>query len=316
MHTWKNLLVGLDLHHGDRIASKELEAASQAALDQAVELATVCGASLTLVAVLELSEQAVHLIEADRQNLFNTVEDVAATDLQQLAEKLRGQGLKVTTRVVIGKGWEELTKEAIRGRHDLVIVGTRKRSSTTRMLFGSTSNKLLRTCPVPVWVVKPGEVRELREVLIATDFSEVGLQVSAAGVAVAKLLNAKLFVAHALEFPFETYLHTAGVSEAEIAGYRKRLHQEAHDNVLQQLSQCDYRTVQQGVKVEILEGSPDSVIPKLIDDDEIDLLVIGTHGRSGFSGMLLGNTVERLIPHVHSSLLVIKPADFVSPVKV
>ena len=315
MQSLQNILVGLDLHHGDRIASKQLEAASQGALDQAVELAKANGAAITLMAVLELSEQAVHLIEVDEENVYRTVEDVADTDLKVLAEQLTSQGLSITTKVVMGKGWEELTKQAIRGKHDLVVVGTRQRSSTARMLFGSTSNKLLRTCPVPVWVVKPGEIRELREVMVATDFSEIGLQITQAGVAVAKNLNAKLFIAHALEFPFDSYLHTAGISETEIASYRLRLRNEAQEKIHAQLSQTDYRTIEQGVRVELHEGSPDAVIPKLIEEHEIDVLVVGTHGRSGFSGMLLGNTVERLLPHVHCSLLVVKPANFVSPVR-
>ena len=316
MQPLNKILVGLDLHHGDRIISDILEDTSQSALNQAVELATATGASITLSAVLELSEQALHLIELDKDNIHRTVEDAAAADLEKLATALRSQGLTVQTRLMIGRPADQLTLEAIRGGYSIVLVGTRKRSSTARALFGSTCNKLMRVCPVPVWVVKPGEVRELREVLVASDFSEIGLAVTDAGVQMAKVLSAKLFLLHAIEFPFESYLHTAGISEQEVANYRKRIHREAEENLQSQLQQCDYRTVAAGVQIELAEGSPDSVIPQYVEDREIDLLVIGTHGRSGFSGMLLGNTAERVLPHVHSSVLVIKPRDFVSPVKV
>jgi len=315
MNRLENILVGLDLHHGDRIASDELEEASQAALTQAVELAKVHGARLTLASILELSEQAHHLIEVDRENLNRTVEDAAQADLNRHADRLRAQGLTVDVLVRFGKAWEELTKQAQSGRHDLVLVGTRKRSSTARMLFGSTSNKLLRNCPVPVWIAKPGEVRELREVLVASDFSESALVATQAGVAVAAALNAKLFILHALEFPFEAYLRTAGVSEQEVANYRQRLHAEARQNLVDQLQQTDHRTVQAGVKIEVVEGQPDGVIPKFIDDNAIDLLVIATQGRSGLTGVLLGNTVERILPYARCSLLVTKPPGFVSPVK-
>lgn len=316
MRVLQNILVGLDLHHGDRIASEVLEAASQAALDQAVELAQTSGSKLTLATVLEISEPALHLIEIDKENLHRTVEDVAAADLAALADKLRSQGLKVETVLLIGKGWEQLTRQAIRGGHDLVVVGARKRTAVARALFGSTCNKLIRTCPVPVWVAKSEAVRELREIMVASDFSEVGQQVTAAGVMMAQFLKAKLFIAHALEFPFEAYLRTAGVSEPEVASYRKRLHDEATENMHQQLAQTDYRTLDHGVKVDVVEGTPDSVIPQFIEDQEIDLLVIGTHGRSGFSGMLLGNTAERVLPYVHCSLLAVKPLDFVCPVTI
>jgi universal stress protein E len=311
MQRLQNILVGLDLHHGDRIASDDLEAASQAALDQAVELAKSSGARLTVCSILELSEQALHLIEVDQEFLQRTVEDAAQAEpqaeLNQLATKLRADGLTVDVLVRVGKAATELSHQAASGRHDLVVVGTRKRSSTARMLFGSTSNKLIRSCPVPLWITKPGEVRELREVLVASDFSDASLVATRAGVTAAGALNAKLFVVHALEFPFEAYMRTAGISEQQVADYRQKLHAEARKNLQQQLNQTDYRTVQAGVKIDVIEGQPDDVIPKYIDDNEVDLLVIASHGRSGLSGMLLGNTAERILPHAHCSVLVTRP---------
>ncbi|MBI1345302.1 hypothetical protein GC163_03350 [bacterium] len=315
MARFQNILVGLDLHHGDRLTSDSLEAASDAALRQAVEIAELQGAKLTLCACLDISEQAHHLIEVDTQNLNQTVEDYAAAELEKLAGTLQARGLYVDKKIYFGKPSEQLARQAIRGEHDLVIVGNRKRNSAARALFGSTCHKLLRICPVPVWVVKPEELREVREVLVASDFSDVASSALHAGVAVAKALKAKLYLVHALEFAFESYLQTAGVSETEVKAYRKKLHEEAMANLQEQLAQTDYRTVEQGVKVEIVEGTPDAVIPQFIDDKEIDVLVIGTHGRSGFSGLLLGNTAERVLPHAHCSVLAVKPKDFVSPVK-
>jgi universal stress protein E len=307
MQRLHNILVGLDLHHGDRIASDQLEPASQAALDQAVELAKSSGAKLTLCSILELSEQAFHLIEVDKVNLHRTVEDAAHADLNKVAATLRADGLTVDVIVRVGKSSTELVTQAQSGRHDLVVVGTRKRGSTARMLFGSTSNSLIRKCPTALWIAKPGEIRELREVLVASDFSDASAVALQAGVTAAGALNAKLFVLHALEFPFEAYLRTAGITEQQVAEYRKKLHAEAQSNLKDQLQRTDYRTVQAGVKVDVVEGQPDDVIPKYIDENEVDLLVIASHGRSGISGMLLGNTAERILPHAHCSVLVTRP---------
>lgn len=312
----QNILVGLDLHHGDRIASVVLEEASAATLKQAKEVAITSGASITLCTVLELSGQAHHLVEIDKENLYNTVEDIAARDLENIAVELRTAGLQVHTKVFFGRAWEELTREALRGDYGVLIVGSRQRSSAARVFFGSTSYKLIRSCPIPVWVVKPGEVRDVREVMVASDFSDVAQIATHAGVAIAQLLNAKLFVVHALEFPFETYLRTAGVSDVEVSNYRRQMHEEVTSNINEQLAQTDYRTLPYGVKLEIVEGSPDAVLPHYVDDNAVDLMVIGTHGRSGFASLMLGNTAERVLAHVHCSLLAVKPADFVSPVKI
>ena len=88
--------------------------------------------------------------------------------------------------------------------------------------------------------------------------------------------------------------------------------EEAQTALQQQLAATDYRTLPYGVKVELMEGSPDDVIPKFVTDHEIDILVMGTHGRSGISRLLLGNTAERILPVVDCSVIAVKPHDFVS----
>ncbi len=45
-----------------------------------------------------------------------------------------------------------------------------------------------------------------------------------------------------------------------------------------------------------------------------DLVVLATVSRTGIAGLLLGNTAERLLPRLDTSLLIVKPADFVCPV--
>lgn len=315
MKSLKNILVGLDIHHGDRLASTLVNPSTQAALEQAVELASKSGATLTLCTVLEISEQAAHLIELDHQNLRKTVEDTAQEVLARIASNLSAQGITVKTVVRIGNCDDEMIRQIIDGGHDLVVTGSRNRSAATRLLFGSTAQKLIRFSPCPVWVCKPGEVREVREVLVASDLSETaGLAVTMAAD-VARILGAKLFAVHALEFPFETYLRTAGVSQTEVDKYRANLHAEAKQGLEDQLTVADYRTLPHGVQVHVLEGSPDEVVPKFIDENEIDVVVIGTHGRRGLTRMMLGNTAERLLPYIHASLLAVKPAGFVSPLQ-
>lgn len=313
MERLQNILVGVDLHQGDLLVSDEFSATTVSAIEQACELASYNKADLTLCAVLEISEQALHLIEIDHLNVKKTVEDNAAEALQKLAGRIKDTGIDVRTVIRIGRSWEELTREAIEGAHDCVVVGTRERGKASRMLFGSTAQKLIRFCPCPVWIVKPAEIRAIREVLVASDLSEAAQTAVQTAVRVAGALNAKLFLVHSLEFPFETYLRTAGVSEEEVVKYRATLHKEANEKLQAQIAATDARTLTQGVQIHVLEGTPDDAIPDFVDKHEVDVVVIGTQGRSGISGVLLGNTAERLLPHLHASLVAVKPAGYVSP---
>lgn len=308
MQRLQNILIAVDLHHGDRLVDTDLSLPTAAAIQQGLELAARTKAAVTFCYVLEISEQALELIRDDQANVVTTVEDFARSALNTLVEQAEQQGVTATAVLRTGSSWDQLLEQINEQKHDLVVIGTRQRSALTRTVFGSTAQRLLRTAACPVWIVKPEEVRDIREVAVATDITDSCQDALHAGVLVARLLNAKLFVVHALEFPFEAYLRTAGVTEDEVAKYRTKLRGEAQAKLDAQLLKTDHRTLAFGLKTEILEGSPDDVLPKFIADNSVDLLIIGTHGHTGVSRMLLGNTAERLLPHVHASVLTIRAA--------
>ena len=307
------ILVGVDLHQGDRVAGKDLSPQTHAAIEQAILLAAHSGGSITLCSSLDLSAQTATLIEQDHRNLLRTVEDIAAERLEELVEAVKKRGVSVDKVVRFGPADEQLSLLALEGHYDLLIVGTRSRSATTRLLFGSTAQRLVRTAPCAVWIVKPDELRDIREIAVATDLSESSRPGLAAAVDVARALSAKLFVLHIVDTTELSTLLMAGVSGQEISTARTRMLEDSQATLQQQLSATDYRTLPYGVKVEIIEGIADDAIAQFVIDNEIDILIVGTHGRRGISRLILGNTVERILPQVHCSVIAVKPADFVSP---
>ena len=66
----------------------------------------------------------------------------------------------------------------------------------------------------------------------------------------------------------------------------------------------------------VRKGDPCQMIIDYVDKNDIDLIVMGTIGRSGLSGLLIGNTAERVIDRVNCSVLAIKPANFKSPITI
>ena len=57
------------------------------------------------------------------------------------------------------------------------------------------------------------------------------------------------------------------------------------------------------------------MIPKHLEDNKIDILVMGTVARTGIQSFVIGNTAENVLQKVTCSLLALKPNGFVSPVK-
>ena len=234
--------------------------------------------------------------------------------LDHLLSDAADRGVNASVKLIYGRAWYEIIREALRSGTDLVIVGSRDHK-TRELLLGTTGTKLLRKCPCPVWVARPGASADPPTVLIADDLTEVGGHAVQLGVSAAQMMDAKLMIVHAVQSPLESSLRRTECPPEEISEYRDKCVEEAKQGISDHLAQTDYRTLNYGVGVEATHGPPDVVILNAIEEHSADLLVMGTIARTGIPGLLVGNTAERLLPDVSCSVLAVKPEGFESPVR-
>ncbi len=295
-----------------------LAAPARLAVRQAFQVAEAVNASIDLVCVLpEASagffgseEDAAKEVETDKAEA-----EAVLADLTQQYAQIFGE-TKTDSTIVFGRPWLEILKIAGTDRDNLILCGTREQGAVSRLLFGSTGLKLLRNAPCPVWLVKPRIDDDADiDILAATDLSEVGEDVLEIGVTLGQTLPVRLSVLHAVDDDLNRHMARTGASEEELASHRKKAHQAAEEKLHGQLSMTDFRTVEQGVKVQIAEGPADSCILSAIEELDIDLLIMATAGRGGIPGMLFGNTAERLLSQLPCSILALKPDDFKCPVE-
>jgi len=307
---FQNILVGVDLSHGDRIASPELNHPTQEAVRRAIWLASQQGASLTFFAAIDVSAHTQELLD----QMSHSVEDDAQKVLAELVQRATDEGIKATSRLTYGRAWYQLIQQVLREQHDLMIVGTRHTDRPGHLLFGSTGTKLLRKCPCPVWITKPDPNWDDLNILVATDLDEVGELALDLAVGAGQLAGGRLMVLHVLERQLDASIQNTGMSPEELQAFYDRKKAEAEQTLHDQLSQTDYQTVEGGVQVQVREGSPEVMILQTIQECQTDLLVMGTVARSGLSGVLIGNTAERLFSEIPCSLLAVKPEGFRSPI--
>src|SRR5690606_26079794 len=110
------------------------------------------------------------------------------------------RNVQASSKIVVGKAWVEIIREVLRGGHDLVLVGSRHHR-TRALLLGTTDTKLLRKCPCPVWVARPETTAGVPLVMVADDLTPVGEHCVQLGVSAAQLLDARLMVVHAVQYP-------------------------------------------------------------------------------------------------------------------
>ena len=313
MQGFRKILAGVDLSHGDRLVSSELNPSTEEAVRRAIWLATHVSGEITFLAALELSPQADELLRKPAAGDEPTVDDEARAELEALVSRAGAEGARASAKLVHGKAWEELIREAAREQHDVVIVGTRHRGRVSRTLFGSTATKLVRYCPVPVWVTRPDPDWSDLKVLAATDFSDVSQRALDLAVQMGQLVDIKLSILHALEPVLDVRLLRRSFTPEELEAQRQAAREQAERRLQEQLARTDYRTLKFGVQPHVIEGPAELVILEFLDQQQIDLIVMGTLGRAGLPGLFVGNTAERLLPQLPCSVLAVKPEGFVSP---
>ena len=119
-----------------------------------------------------------------------------------------------------------------------------------------------------------------------------------------------------MEYKLDDVCNT-GLPDAKQDEYRRKVRAGAQEALHAQLAKTAYEAL--GSRIEVHLGGdvglPDVAIQHFIQAHNIHLLVMGTIGRGGIQGIMIGNTAERLLPEVHCSVLAVKPPDFVCPVE-
>ena len=165
--------------------------------------------------------------------------------------------------------------------------------------FGSTARAVLSSCPCPVWVqVRPAE--PIRRILVAVDFSETSRHALETAMALAAQLGASLRVLHSFDPP-----HFAlGLASAELAPeYLFQQEREASEALLTEW----VRDADQGaVELEsvLSDGLPSATIRE--QAEAFDLIVLGTHGRTGLARFLVGSVAYSVLKEVERPVVVVR----------
>lgn len=79
--------------------------------------------------------------------------------LSAAVKKLQGSGLKVSSDSAAGKPAETIVDYAVQNQVDLIVMATHGRSGVSRWAFGSTAERVVRSSPVPVMIIRPEQCK-------------------------------------------------------------------------------------------------------------------------------------------------------------
>jgi len=174
---------------------------------------------------------------------------------------------------------------------DLVVMGTHGRTGVERYLLGSVTEKVVRLSDVPVLTVKAADGESVtypyETVLVPTDGSPGASAAVGPAVDVARTYGARL---HALSVVDTMALGLDVRSEV----IRDRLEESAR-SALADVEERATAASLAGVETALEYGSPYKGIRSYVEATDVDLVVMGTHGRSGIDRYLLGSVAEKTV---------------------
>lgn len=135
----------------------------------------------------------------------------------------------------------------------------------------------------------------VRNIVVATDFSHASDMALGYARAIALRYSAKITLVHAIH-PDEKAEREGILPAEEIA--------EAEQNLRAEADHCP--DVQ--CHIRLVKGTALEVVDQILAIEQVDLIVVGTHGKHGFQRMLAGSAAEQIFRHVHCPVLVIGPS--------
>lgn len=249
------------------------------ALDRAVSLALEWQAKLVALHALQSNIQDSDLPPWRRSG------DPVQSARQRLGRDL-GKTSAAGVEIVVEKGEPETLIQQMVARLgcELVVTGMARDEYLGRVQLGGTIKVLLRKTDVPILVVKSRTHTPYHDIVVASDFSEGSRAALEATLRLFPETRVTLF--HAYDVLYENFMDDK-MKAREQAGQ----HAEVEARVFLATTPG---TANRAIEVLCAYGDPGMLLNDLIDARGVDLVVLGTEGRSGLAGMLLGSVAQRL----------------------
>jgi universal stress protein E len=287
----------------------------QPALTKAACLARWFGADIELLICDTRNLRQAHT-EGDLPALSNALlNDNLDALIEEFAQPLRDDGIGVTTHIIGGDPLHKAVVSWMRNSPaDLVVKDTHHHSFAKRALGVNTDWHLIRTCPAPLLLTKPGIWGSPPVLIAAVDPGHVNdrsgildhriLDVTAA---LARCSNAELHAAHAY---FPSAIAAAAIGGMPMVGVSAdALSAELNLRISQIRALGDeYAVAPQNLHVEAAVAV--EYLPRVAGECRADVVVMGSISRSSLGRAFIGSTAERVLEALPSDVLVVKPIDF------
>jgi nucleotide-binding universal stress UspA family protein len=276
---------------------------AESALPLAVAVAEGLGSQLRLVRMVPyFAVLAADPLLYDEINRLS--EEEALAYLRDVAQRLPAS-VKTDVVAEIGSAAEGILDEAKRSKAGLIVISSHGRSGINRWVFGSVAERVLSQSPVPAIIVNarcgPWDDAP-KKILVPLDGSELAEQALGPAREMAKALQAEL---HLLRVTTSAHIRMETPSMAEVFADLEVKEVTDAEQYLQHTAPAvgTFGLVTATVMAE--DGIADAIMDYAARED-IDLIVMSSHGRSGISRWVYGSVAEKVLRGACCATMVVR----------
>lgn len=287
MTTFNKLLCAIDFSEG-----------SDVALRAAVRLATRFDAELVIAHALYTPVFTDDMPYPTA--VIQQLRDQAVRGLESATREAAELGAKrVSSLLLNGMPWAEVIEHSRVDRNiDLVVVGTHGRTGIKRFLLGSVAERIVRNASCSVIALhSENALTTFGHVLCPVDFSASSRHAAELATTLVEPSGRGVVLAHSVELPL------AFAAEAGATSFLEDLEKRARRKLDEWAVDLRARTPAP-ITTRALLGSAAGQVLAALDEDRFDLAVLGSHGRTGITRLVLGSVAEKVVRHATCPVLV------------
>ncbi len=228
---------------------------------------------------------------------FDQIEKSLSDRLSQLAEEKVDKNRLQKPIIMMGNPAQSIIDSS--EDFDYIVMSTHGRTGFSRFLLGSVAEKVLRLAHTPVLIVEDeSDVDDFKKILVTTDFSDNAASAYPYAKEVAQKAGAELDLVHVISFDQFDEEEEGSISLSTIREKRiKVLEKEYFHSLKDKVNSM----------VIVSQDSPHEAIYNHVKENDYNLIVMATVGRTGINYMMMGSTTANLVRHVKTAVLSINP---------
>lgn len=273
---------------------------SEGAIRESIKLAKKCSSKLTVLSVIDTNPE----FDALAPQLVEKKEKEARLNIDAVRARARQEGVDCDTIVHEGEEpYKYIVDEAIKSKSTMIVMGRRGRTGLKRLMMGSVTSRVIGHAPCNVLVVPKAAQLEFKNIVVATDGSKYSAAAASEALGLAKWNGSALTVISVVPSELMTPSDIDfTITQRELIAEKEMHEAEKNAKVVKEAAQKEGVVV----KAFVLSGRPADAIIETAQEKNADLIVLGSHGRTGVERLLMGSVAERVIVLASCPVLVVK----------